>query len=119
MRTILRRASGPGAAFDFHVVLHQHSILQHRYRPSLLQFAVGIKSRRMENDIESLPLARLAARIHQWSILLVNRSRLPVVIRLIYERVENLDFIAALKNNSTIAATLAFAFNFLRRRPFN
>jgi hypothetical protein len=50
---------GSGAQ-NFRVVLDQHAVVQHRHRARPEQFSLFIKSRRVENNIVSLPLARFA-----------------------------------------------------------
>ena len=76
-----------------------------------------LRTSRLEHDIVSLPLAGFARGVHQRRPLTINRAGLPIGIGRILERIEHLNFIAALEKNPAIAATLAVAVNLPRAKP--
>ena len=61
MSMVLRRALRPGRTFDLNVILNENPILQNRDRARFEQLALGIKTRRMINDIIRLPFPGFAA----------------------------------------------------------
>src|SRR3954465_11031641 len=95
------------------VVVHQHSIEQHGEIGGLHD-RVAIHLRCLKDNVVGLPLARLARGIREWWPLAVNRSELSIRIRRIIPAVENLHLIAALQEDSAVAAILTGAADHFR-----
>ena len=116
---ILRRPVPSRGAENLRMILHQHAVLQDGDERGAFRLAALIETRGLENDVVGLPLARLAAGVHQRRALLVNRGRLAVEIRLILVRIEDLDFVDAHHEHAAVAPFLAVAHDFLGRGPFD
>ena len=70
-----------GWAVDFLVVVNEHSIVQDGDISWLFEFSV-FEDGGVEDNIERLPLAGLAAGVYHWRGLAVNRGRLAIGIEL-------------------------------------
>ena len=58
--------------------------------------AVIVKAWSLEDNIVGIPLANRTKRIHQWHVLLVNRSSLTVGVSTILVTIQDLNFVAPL-----------------------
>src|SRR5215208_897396 len=81
VRNVKCRAVVVGDPVDLDVVLYQNTVVQHGHARTVNDLSLFVELRRVKDDVVGLPLARPSRRIHQWRVLLVNRSRLAVVIR--------------------------------------
>src|SRR6266540_1749363 len=66
LRTMRRVSAHPGvrrAPGDLLTVVHHHAVVEYRYKSRLDHF-LPVEFRRFEDDVECLPLARLAGHIH-------------------------------------------------------
>src|SRR5579859_1990398 len=73
----------------------------------------------MEDDVVGLPLTRLAGGVDQRGVLAVDRSGLAVEVGFVLIRVEDLQFVPSLQNNSAVAPALAFTAHCSRSRPLD
>src|SRR5262245_4924147 len=103
----------------FRVVLDQDAVVEGGDRGFLLDPAVVAEDRRVVDDVVGLPFTGFAAGVDQRRILFVNRAGLAVEVSLVVVRIEHLDFVAALQEDSAVATALAFAYDLGRRGPFD
>ena len=112
-------------AFEFEVVLYQHSVEKYRRVGGRFQGAVLIEDGGSPGDVVGLPFARLAVGVGQWNGLLVDAAGLSVHISFVVVVVEHLQFVAGIagagrgKNDSAVAAGLAGAGHVLGNSPFD
>ena len=77
-----RQNSMAGRAVDFLVVVDKDAVVQDGDICGLFEFS-GFEERGVEDNIEGLPLAGLAAGIYHWRTLGVNGGRLAIRIELL------------------------------------
>src|ERR1700682_2050327 len=106
-------------AKNLDVVLDQRSVVQNRNACALDGLPLLVESRRPEKDVVSLPLAGRARCVHQWSVLFVDRSGLPMEVGFVAVRVEYLDLVVTHEENAAIPALLSFAFDGCRGCPLD
>src|SRR5579871_1842853 len=106
-----------GGAHYLLMELNQDAVLNHRKKSGPNQLA-GCKSRRFEKDIIGLPLAGFPRSVHQRRPLAIDRARLPIRIRGVLVRIEDLNFIAALEKHAAVSTPLAGSRDGRRRGPF-
>src|SRR5262245_367201 len=108
-----------GRAEYFRVVLDQDAVVEDGDRRFLLDTAVVAEDRRVVDDVVGLPFAGFAAGVDQRRVLFVNRAGLAVEVGLVIVRIEHLDFVAPLQEDSAVSTPLAFANDLGRRGPFD
>ena len=60
------------------IVLDENAVMEDGDTGGAQQFAAGIETRAVEDDVVGLPLARRARGVHEWRILAVNGASLAV-----------------------------------------
>ena len=112
---------GGGGRLALHrnMVLNQDSVMENREGSWEDGFSVGRLLGCVKDDVVGLPFTRLARGVHQGGCVVVEGTRLAVEVGLVVVGVENLDFVAALEVNSTVAPALAVAFDFSGSGPFD
>ena len=83
VRFVVRRLVVRRDAHHLDVILREHAVVEDGEIRALEQLAVAVEHRGVEHDVVGLPLARLAARVHERRVLLVDRRRLAVEVGLV------------------------------------
>ena len=95
-----------GRAHDGDVILHQYAVVNNCDVRRPAKLAVRFEPRSVKDDVVGLPLAGGARGVHEWRVLPVDRSRLPVRVSDTLVGVEHLDLIKALQEDPTVATVL-------------
>ena len=106
-----------GDAHDLLPIVQQDAVQEYGEISGLYKF-LAFEFGRLEDDVVVVPLAGLVDGVHQRGPLAVDGSGLAVGVGGVLIRVEDLQFVAALENDSAIAAVLADAVDLGRSRPF-
>jgi len=91
-----------GISHNWDMVLNQHPIVQHCER-SWLNLTICTRFRGVKQNVVNLPLTWLAGRVHQRSVVTIERSCLAVEVGLVLIGIEHLDLVASLKSPFTSA----------------
>jgi len=100
------------------MVLNQDSVVQDS-EGTRLDSTTGRGFGWMKNNVVGLPLAGLAARIHERGSVPVKCGGLAVRIGAVLITVQDLDLVASHEVNPTVPTALAFAFNLRRCGPLH
>ncbi len=119
MGLVFRRTMVGGVAQQLEMVLDDHAIVKHRDEGRADELAFLVELRGLPNDVVLLPFTRLAAGVDERRVLLVNGAALAIVVRRVLVRVENLNLIGPHQKDTAVASSLAIAFSFRSRCPFD
>lgn len=119
VRPVHRASRVDGPTGDHRVVLHQHSIEEHRHSRRDRDFAVLVEVRAMKHDVVGLPLPRGSGRIHERGRLAIHRPRHAVGVGDVLVNVEHLNLVVAHQEDAAVPAFLAVALGRRRRGPLD
>ena len=97
-----------GSPMDGGLMLDEDAVVKHR-KGTGFHRAICLGFGGDKNNVVGLPLSWRTRGIHQRSGVAVKGTRLAIEVGFVIERVENLDFVASLKIDTTVATTLSRA----------
>src|SRR5690606_22073308 len=103
----------------FHIVLYQHSVMEHRNAGLTGKDTIGIESGRSPDNVIGLPLAGSFCRVYQWNTLFIDATRLAVGIGAIVVAIQHLYLVQSLHEDTAVSTPLPFTHNLGRRSPLH
>ena len=100
------RSDVDSGALELNVIVNEHTIVHDDHVTWCHHLPIVGKAGSAEENVVALPLAWLAARVHQRDVLLVNARRLTVRISSIDIGIQDLNFVPALKKYTAVATLL-------------
>src|SRR5712692_3906331 len=104
---------------QLHVILNEDAVVEGGDAGWAQEFAGGVETRSVKNDVVNLPLAGRARGVYLRRKLAVDSGGLAVGVCLVFVGVEDLHFVEAVEENAAVSAVLVLALRGLRLSEFD
>src|SRR5712692_9277687 len=94
---------------QLHVILNEDAVVEGGDAGWAQEFAGGVETRSVKNDVVNLPLAGRARGVYLRGKLAVDSGGLAVGVCLVFVGVEDLHFVEAVEENAAVSAVLVLA----------